>query len=1043
MNFPFSGSRGAGGNGLKPLRETYASKDAYLRDIPRLIIKHNLHGIDIDPRAVQIAGLSLWLRAQRTWQQQKLRPQDRPTISRSNIVCAEPMPGEKAFLDEFIAAHLANTAEEKLLGQLLRRVFDAMQLAGEAGSLLKIEEEIAGAVAEAKAKWRIPRKPEQFDVFADEIPLPVQQELEFDVLGITDEAFWEQAEERIYAALQAYAEQAEQSGGYQRRLFVNDAAKGFAFIDLCRQRYDVVVMNPPFGAISKRLQKFLEEHGYHNRDIASDFVTNSVRMGATNGMIGAITTRTIFFLKGFLDWRDWLVDRLGGPHCFLDIGFGVLDAAVEASAFTLQLTGHTAFGSYRKALGLHEQFEASGPITFAQCPEFLIQAQSFKKIPRHPFAYWASDKVLEAFAKLPSIDNKFTVLSGGNPRDDFRFIRHWVETPTLCCRDYVPYSKGGEFALYYHDVHLELQWKDEGRELKVHAADYRQSLGWSPDWRALMMNYDQYFSPAITWPRRTSRLSFRFLPKGCVFGDKSPVIITQDGTLDPLRSLIGYLNTSSFKEALNLMVGSSELAQSFEVGIVKSCPFPRVDTIRLTDNVNKIFCYLYLLDSVNESSHAFLYFCAPSLVRNSVKSTFSSLNTLHYQYKQQILEIQSQLEQMSSLALCVDIGEPQMMATDLKMPNVHEMTESLLSNVLGIIFGRWDIHFATGEKPEPELPDPFDPLPACPPGQLQNEQGLPITQEDVARLKEEGQWDYAIEIPWAGILVDDPGHALDIETRIHSVLKIIWKDRWDAIERESSEILGVSTLRDYFRKPTGFFADHIKRYSKSRRKAPIYWQLSTPSASYSVWLYYHRFTRDTFFQVLDLVNNKLEHESGKLRDLQQEAGPNPGSDQRKAIANQQTFVEELSGFRDEVARIAPLWNPNLNDGVIINFAPLWRLVPQNANWQKECKAVWDKLVDGEYDWAHLALHLWPERVTLKCQQNRSLAIAHDLEKAFWAEYDKGKWQPVPVDDATVQGIIEQRTSPAVEAALQALLAAPIARGKGKTGRSGKAGRRQK
>jgi len=104
LNFPFSGSRGAGGNGLKPLRETYASKDAYLRDIPRLIIEHNLHGIDIDPRAVQIAGLSLWLRAQRSWQQQKLRPQDRPSIHRSNIVCAEPMPGEKAFLDEFIAA---------------------------------------------------------------------------------------------------------------------------------------------------------------------------------------------------------------------------------------------------------------------------------------------------------------------------------------------------------------------------------------------------------------------------------------------------------------------------------------------------------------------------------------------------------------------------------------------------------------------------------------------------------------------------------------------------------------------------------------------------------------------------------------------------------------------------------------------------------------------------------------------------------------------------------------------------------------------------
>ena len=89
-------------------------------------------------------------------------------------------------------------------------------------------------------------------------------------------------------------------------------------------------------------------------------------------------------------------------------------------------------------------------------------------------------------------------------------------------------------------------------------------------------------------------------------------------------------------------------------------------------------------------------------------------------------------------------------------------------------------------------------------------------------------------------------------------------------------------------------------------------------------------------------------------------------------------------------RIGPLWNANLNDGVIINFAPLWRLVPQHKAWQKECKKVWDKLVKGDYDWAHLAMHLWPERVVRKCQDHRSLAIAHGLEDDFWYEDDEGR-----------------------------------------------------
>ena len=52
----------------------YPEKGAFIADVPRLIVEHNLHGIDIDPRAAQIAGLCLWLRAQRSWQRQGFPP---------------------------------------------------------------------------------------------------------------------------------------------------------------------------------------------------------------------------------------------------------------------------------------------------------------------------------------------------------------------------------------------------------------------------------------------------------------------------------------------------------------------------------------------------------------------------------------------------------------------------------------------------------------------------------------------------------------------------------------------------------------------------------------------------------------------------------------------------------------------------------------------------------------------------------------------------------------------------------------------------------
>lgn len=93
---------------------------------------------------------------------------------------------------------------------------------------------------------------------------------------------------------------------------------------------------------------------------------------------------------------------------------------------------------------------------------------------------------------------------------------------------------------------------------------------------------------------------------------------------------------------------------------------------------------------------------------------------------------------------------------------------------------------------------------------------------------------------------------------------------------------------------------------------------------------------------------------------------------------------------DEVKRVAPLWNPNLDDGVIINFALLWRLVPHHRVWQNECKSTWEGLCKGDYDWAHLAMHLWPERVVPKCAKDRSIAIAHGLEDVFWYEDSDGK-----------------------------------------------------
>jgi hypothetical protein len=302
-------------NGSCPaLQEAYASRDEFLLDVPRLIIEHNIHGIDIDPRAVQIAALSLWLRAQKAWQQQKVPAADRPRVRRSNIVCAEPMPGSPEMLEEFVA-----TLKPDLLGELVKTVFDKMQLAGEAGSLLKIEEEIRTSIDTARKEW-----------------LKQQDDLLTRKDG-SQEEFFDTAEQQVIDALRAYAEQAD-ADSYQRRLFADDAARGFAFIDLCRKRYDAVVMNPPFGDPSGPGKQIIKKaYGSAGKEMYAAFVNRAVDMLYALGQVGAITSRSGLFILTFKDWRKEAFFENKRLRLLLDLGSNVLDAAmVETACYVLQ-----------------------------------------------------------------------------------------------------------------------------------------------------------------------------------------------------------------------------------------------------------------------------------------------------------------------------------------------------------------------------------------------------------------------------------------------------------------------------------------------------------------------------------------------------------------------------------------------------------------------------------------------------------------------------------------------------------------------------------
>ncbi len=311
------------------LREDYTDLADLRSAVPRLIVEYNLHGVDIDPRCAQIAALALWLRAQRAWKDVGIAASDRPRIQRTHIVVAEPMPGDAVLVDEF-AARL----DPPLLRDLFKKMVGESRLAGDLGTLLRVEDGIAVELHRAREQFVTQRQTTGFLPGME----PVEKKGSLDLSGIDDDGFFHEAEARIVEALRAFAETATGSASVRRRLFAGDAAQGVALIDLVRTQFDVVLMNPPFWALSLTAKKeFEKSYPRTKNDVYAAFVERGVGLLHVRGMLGAITSRTGFFLSSFQKWREEILLKEAPPVVFADLGYGVLDGAmVEVAAYCLE-----------------------------------------------------------------------------------------------------------------------------------------------------------------------------------------------------------------------------------------------------------------------------------------------------------------------------------------------------------------------------------------------------------------------------------------------------------------------------------------------------------------------------------------------------------------------------------------------------------------------------------------------------------------------------------------------------------------------------------
>jgi hypothetical protein len=976
---------------LKPLSQTYEDEAAFLRDVPRLIIEHNIYGVDIDPRAAQIASLALWLRAQRAWHDAGVKAKERPLIGRGHVIAAIAPPAGRELRQQFAASLDERDAE------LFEKTLQLLKGLPELGVLLQVERELPNLIEKVYGK--------NTDFFNDRKKAKT----------------WAQIESDLRTALTEFAQAAKST--YQGRLFAQDALQGLRLIDLCREVFDVVVMNPPFGALSLGVKEYLTDTYPDSRnDLLGVFVDRGLSLLRRGGRLGAITSRTCFFLTSFTDWRKKVVLGLSGIEVIADLGQGVMDdAMVEAAAYVLERGASHPTTNVIRAIADEDRHQAVDVCVATyrkgetDARLFKAEKKTFDLLPDSPFVYWVDAGTIKQFDSEerfePNIGNVRQGLATG---DDTRFVRAvWEVEPkdtqfcyyptneeAFCSFDdpvVQPYFqrrdegtprwafhvKAGASQPWYSPITLKINWHDNGHELR-NFTDTKGKL------RSRPQNVGFYYRPGFSWTRRAVRFYPYVIPSSCIPSVSRYMAFPEAGRESEALGVCASRLASAFFR----FYGEKFEFPNFLVENVKMLPWPQ-----LTNDAKAYFSALIAGEVEKrrqayqnfEPFHEFVlparirdYCCGGTalafdrhtligekgerLVANAYGFTAQQAETVERDLREAIVHQHGAVAESDDEESSDDDSDFSLDTSPYAIEEAH------ISYLLGCAFGRWDIRFATGERQPELLPNPFAPLPVCPPGMLQNNKGLPAREHELP----EG---YPLAVVWSGVLVDDEGHSSDLVEQVQGALRVVWNVDADAVEEESCVKLASKSLRDYFRRSSGFFADHLKRYTKSSRKAPIYWPLSTTSGSYTLWVYYPSLTSQTLYTgINDFVEPKIKQVGADVTTLRNKGSARTRDDEKQFEALQ-AFELELIELRDTLLKLSPTYKPNHDDGVQIAAAPLWPLF-RHKPWQKVLKDTWAKLEKGDYDWAHLAMNYWPDRVREKCKADKSLAIAHGLEDLY-------------------------------------------------------------
>lgn len=502
------------------LMDIYESAGYDKREAAFEIVEHNIHGLDIDQRAYQLAYFAVMMKG-RGYNRRFLRGRDRKPEPKVYAI-AESNEINRNHL-QFFGTHLSEM-ERNLAVKQIEGLLDTFKDAKEYGSILNVDE----------CDWELLEK------FVED--LNTDGQISFESFG-SDET---------QASLRKLVRVARNLG----------------------QKYAAVVTNPPYmgaSGMEAKLSKYVKDNYPDSKsDLFAVFIEKCGQIAKKNGFQAMITQHAWMFLSSFEKLRKkmQLSDIVNmahlGPRAFEEIGGEV----VQTTSFVIrnsQIEGYK--GTYCRLIEPTTQ-QGKEKMFLDADNRYYSEQYKFSKIPGSPVAYWVSETILDAYNNGKLIGDVSDVKIGmGTGKNDI-FVREWWEIErtkidfSLTCIEeiensagrYFPYNKGGEFRLWYGNLQEVLWFDSEGRRHMNTMSGHRENG--ARDW---------YCHEGLTWSFiSSSKFGIRFLPAGCFFDVAGSTLFSKVDN----KYTLGFLASCVCFEILGIL----NPTLNYQAGNIKSLP---------------------------------------------------------------------------------------------------------------------------------------------------------------------------------------------------------------------------------------------------------------------------------------------------------------------------------------------------------------------------------------------------------------------------------------------------------------------------------------